>query len=78
MLTAAEVGRMLLSRAELVDLTGYRQRGRQVRWLRERLRIDPPLRADGSPVVSRDQVENALAGKHAAPANGPRWSKVAA
>jgi hypothetical protein len=70
---------MLLTRAELIELTGYRQRRCQIAWLREHLRIVPPLRADGLPVVTHAQVEAALAG-HArnAAAAGPNWSKIAA
>lgn len=70
---------LLLTRDELVALTGYRQRTRQAQWLREQLRLRPPLRADGSPVVSRAQVEAALGGKAAGKATaGPNWSKIAA
>ena len=70
---------LLLTSDELHELTGYRQRTRQLAWLRDRLKITPPLRADGLPIVSRSQVEAALAGRaDAAPAsNGPRWSKIA-
>lgn len=69
-----------LSHAELVALTGYRQRCRQARWLREQLRIHAPLRADGLPVVSRAQVESALARGPTAGAttDWPNWSKIAA
>ena len=70
---------LLLTRDELVQLTGYRQRSRQVGWLRDRLRITPPLRADGLPIVTRAQIEAALGGQPAAPApNGPKWSKIGA
>jgi hypothetical protein len=54
---------LTLTHDELVELTGYRQHARQMRWLRERLSIVPPMRADGLPVVSRAQLESALAGK---------------
>lgn len=67
---------MNLSHDELVALTGYRQHARQLRWLRERLKLSPPLRADGLPVVTRVQVEAAVSGRQVA-ANGPRWSKAA-
>ncbi len=70
---------MILSADELQALTGYRQQRRQLNWLRDTLRISAPRRADGMPVVSRAQVEYALAGKSpAASAAGPRWSKIAA
>ena len=68
---------LLLTRDDLVELTGYRQYARQVRWLSERLRITPPRRADGLPIVSRAQLEAALAGKApAAGSAGPKWSKL--
>jgi hypothetical protein len=70
---------LVLTREELQDLTGYRQQARQLEWLSDRLRIKAPRRADGMPIVSRAQVEDALAGKaQAAGAGGPRWSKIAA
>jgi hypothetical protein len=68
---------LLLTPDELVQLTGYRQHARQLAWLRARLKVTPPLRADGLPIVSRAQVEAALAGKADAAA-GPKWSKIAA
>jgi hypothetical protein len=67
----------LLTAAELRALTGYRQHARQLAWLRDRLKIAPPLRADGLPVVSHAQVEAALAGKSTPASNSPRWSKIA-
>lgn len=67
-----------LTAAELVELTGYRQHRRQLKWLAERLKITPPLRADGLPVVSRAQVEAGLAGRPAAASRSPQWSKIAA
>ena len=70
---------LLLTAADLAELTGYRQPARQARWLREQLRIEAPRRADGQPVVSRAQVEAALAGQRGAGStSGPRWSKIAA
>lgn len=73
---AATVVPITLTAAELVELTGYRRRVKQARWLREKLRITPPLRADGLPIVSRAQVKAALAGK---PQQAqPKWSKIAA
>lgn len=70
---------MLLTAADLHELTGYTQHARQVRWLRDRLRLDPPLRPDGSPVVSRAAVEAALSQPRPQErASGPRWSKVPA
>lgn len=66
---------LILTRPELVQLTGYRQARRQLQWLRDRLKIAPPLRADGLPVVSRAQVETALAGKASTVSAGPKWSK---
>lgn len=70
---------LLLSADELRELTGYAQPSRQIRWLRERLRIDPPRRPDGRPVVSRAAVEAALRpGQQTAASAGPRWSKVPA
>lgn len=72
---------LLLTADELHQLTGYRQHARQLQWLRECLRLSPPLRADGMPIVSRAQLEAALispAGTPAPAAAGPRWSKIAA
>jgi hypothetical protein len=69
-----------LSREELVSLTGYQQPSRQLTWLQRRLRLNPPRRADGLPVVTRLQVENALAAQATGTAvqtSGPRWSKTA-
>ena len=68
---------MLLTAAELQELTGYRQHARQLQWLRKVLRLEAPRRADGMPVVLRSQVEAAMAGKTVA-ANRPKWSKIAA
>ena len=68
---------LLLSADELQELTGYRQRTRQLRWLRERLKIEPPQRADGQPVVSRAQVEAALSGQPKVASAGPKWSTPA-
>ena len=71
---------LVLSRDELVELTGYRQTHRQARWLEQQLRITPPRRADGLPIVTRTQLEQALArraGGTASQTSGPRWSKIA-
>lgn len=67
---------VILSASELADLTGYRQRVKQLAWLRDRLRIAAPLRADGLPIVSRAQVEAALSGARTSTAAGPQWSKA--
>lgn len=65
-----------LSRTELVELTGYKRPCDQLRWIRDKLKIEPPLRRDGLPVLFRTQLE-AVAGqqKAADASNGPRWSK---
>lgn len=63
-----------LTRDELRELTGYRQHAAQLRWLARRLKINPPRRADGMPVVSRAQVESALAGQSKG-STGPNWSR---
>ena len=68
---------MLLTAAELQELTGYRQHARQLQWLRKVLRLEAPRRADGMPVVLRSQIETTMADKTVA-ANGPKWSKIAA
>ena len=44
---------LTLTADELKELTGYQQRTRQVRWLREVLKIDPPRRADGLAIETR-------------------------
>jgi hypothetical protein len=67
---------MLLTRDDLRELTGYRQPSRQLAWLAEHLRIKPPRRVDGLPVVSRAQVEAALAGARNTVGTGPNWSKA--
>jgi len=54
---------LLLTADELITLTGYRQHRRQLRWIAERLKIKPPTRPDGLPIISRAQLEAALAGK---------------
>lgn len=67
---------LTLTPTELRELTGYRQRSKQLAWLREKLRIVAPLRADGMPVVSRAQVEAALSGRQEASptgSSGPKW-----
>ncbi len=72
---------LVLTRAELVDLTGYQQTSRQLQWLQEHLHITPPRRADGLPVVTRTQLEQALARRTpslGAQTSGPRWSKIRA
>lgn len=71
---------LVLTRDELIELTGYRQTNRQVKWLEQQLRIKPPRRADGLPVVTRAQLEQALdrrGGGSPAQTVGPRWSKIA-
>ena len=68
---------MFLSADDLRALTGYRQHARQLQWLATHLRISPPRRCDGLPVVSKVQVEEALAGKQHKALAGPAWSKVA-
>lgn len=68
---------MLLTRDDLRELTGYRQPSRQLAWLAEHLRIKPPRRLDGLPVVSRAQVEAALSGARQEVTSGPKWSKAA-
>jgi hypothetical protein len=69
---------LLLTAEELQALTGYRQRTRQLAWLQARLAIKAPQRADGLPVVSRAQLEAALAGKAPTAEAGPKWSKMPA
>jgi hypothetical protein len=63
---------VILSADDLVKITGYRQHRRQLRWLAESLKIKPPTRPDGLPIVSRAQFEAALAGK-TAPASNINW-----
>jgi Domain of unknown function (DUF4224) len=65
----------ILTRSDLANLTGYTQPARQLRWLRNTLRLSPPTRADGLPVVSLAQVEAALAGATQATARAPNWRK---
>jgi hypothetical protein len=63
---------LLLTADELVELTGYRQHRRQIQWLADRLKIKPPTRPDGLPIISRAQFEAALAGK-TAPVSNINW-----
>lgn len=61
---------MLLSVAELVLLTGYKQRRHMIRWLRENgfaFRIG----ADGYPRVLEEHVRIQLSGVAAKPRNKP-------
>lgn len=67
---------IFLDRDDLRDLTGYRQFSRQLRWLAANLHINPPRRVDGLPVVSRAQVEAALAGTRVQAPASPNWSKI--
>lgn len=47
---------MLLTRAEVVDLTGLQRKSRQIRWLREQ-GIRHWVGADGHPRVPRAEIE---------------------
>jgi hypothetical protein len=59
-----------LSRTELVELTGYKRPCDQLRWIRDKLKIEPPLRRDGLPVLFRTQLE-AVTGQQKAAALTP-------
>lgn len=64
---------VVLSEAELIEVTGYRQKARMWKWLERNLRIKAPKRADGLPVVTRAQIDQAvMTGRTIA---GPNWSK---
>jgi len=68
-----------LSDAELVDATHRRQPSAQARAL-DRMGVPHRRRPDGTLLVSRTAIENALRGTMAAqhgPANGLNWSKQA-
>ncbi|HCZ48006.1 MAG TPA: hypothetical protein DCZ11_03255 [Gammaproteobacteria bacterium] len=68
---------MTLTPAELAALTGYRRPSKQIRWLREQLRVSPAVRPDGTPAVTWEAINAAMAPKPVA-SSAPRWSKVAA
>ena len=63
----------MLLREELIELTGYKRRSDQVRWLTER-RIPFSINAAGLPVVSRS-VANAYLGGRVQEAE-PNWGAL--
>lgn len=71
----------ILSDAELIELTGYAQPGKQLECLRA-MGLRPIIRPDGRPRVTDDAVTRAmcndLGGTEAAPpSTGPNWSALA-
>lgn len=56
------MGSLLLTQGELEDLTGFKNRGRQLEELR-RLGIEHRERRDGFPLVSRRAFERAMGGE---------------
>ena len=65
-LKSANLPGVVLSDAELVDLTRYTRPSFQIRELR-RLRIPFRIAADGHPIVARVAAERVLIGKIAGP-----------
>ncbi|MET3216060.1 UNVERIFIED_ORG: hypothetical protein ABIC48_003829 [Burkholderia territorii] len=51
----------ILSKEELVQLTGgLRQGAAQIRWIERALGIKAPRRIDGTPMITWEQINNAL------------------
>ncbi|MBB1161510.1 DUF4224 domain-containing protein [Aquariibacter albus] len=70
----------LLTHADLVALTGYRQHAAQAKWIKAHLGLHAPRRGiDGLPVLTWAAVERAQGGRPAAgqQAAGPKWSRAA-
>lgn len=65
---------MILTDKELFELTGYHQGARQAKWIKENYGFSPPIRADGHPSVTWNQI-NAPKIK---PYNEPNWGRIAA
>lgn len=53
---------MILSELQIIQLTGYRQHSRQLRWIADQLKIKAPIRADGLPILTEAQINAAISG----------------
>ncbi len=68
---------MILTNEQLIELTGgLRQGAAQRRWIRKQLGIETPVKIDGHPMITWEQVNRgkSMDGK---PRTGPRWSVAA-
>lgn len=64
---------MVLTDKDLFELTGYHQGARQARWIKENYSFDPPIRADGHPSITWQQINAPVAARF----NEPKWSIAA-
>lgn len=71
----------LLTHADLVALTGYKQHAAQAKWIRVQLGLHAPRRGiDGMPVLTWAALERVQVGGRpsaGAQAAGPKWSRAA-
>lgn len=66
----------IVTNAELVEVTGgLKQGAAQARWIRRQLGLDPPIKADGHPLLTWEQVNRPKG--ESAPRTQPKW-RVAA
>jgi len=68
---------MILTNQQLVELTGgLKQGAAQRRWIKKQLGIETPVKIDGHPMITWEQVNRgkATSGKQS---TGPRWSVAA-
>ncbi|WP_340529696.1 DUF4224 domain-containing protein [Cupriavidus necator] len=68
---------MILTNEQLIELTGgLRQGAARRRWIRKQLGIETPVKIDGHPIITWEQVNRgkSMDGK---PRTGPRWSVAA-
>lgn len=67
-----------LTNEELKDITGGLVQGAaQRRWIRKQLGFEPPMKVDGHPMITWEQVNRGKVGNSARPTTGPRWSVAA-
>jgi hypothetical protein len=67
----------IVTNEELVDVTGGLQQGAaQARWIKRWFGFDPPIKADGHPLLTWDQVNRTKADAPA-PRTQPKWKNAA-
>ena len=65
----------LLSDADLLELSGYRQGAAQARYLKRAYGLNVPQRPDGRVRVTWDAINQAVSTAKPTATNGPRWTK---
>ncbi|MGN6656025.1 MAG: DUF4224 domain-containing protein [Rhodanobacter sp.] len=66
----------IVTNAELVEVTGgLRQGAAQARWIKRQLGFEPPIKADGHPLLTWDQINRKK--DEPAPKSQPKWKNAA-